>query len=96
MKIPTHRWRRARAGDPEYGRLCACGDLKDEQALRCRHCYAEARRLERPTCACGAPLADLRSTRCKPCSYEAMRGVPVNRAPRAQPQSHPWRRRFVA
>ncbi len=96
MTSPTHRWLRARAGDPEYGRLCSCGDLKDEQALRCRSCYAESRRLEKhDQCRCGAYKLRT-SRRCRRCANDAMRGVPVKRAPRAQPAGHPWRRRLVA
>lgn len=93
--LSTHRWRRARITDAEYGRICACGDLKDQQALRCRACYADARRKdETRACACGGPKTR-NKRQCRPCAHRALIGN-QHAAGRAQPQSHPWRKRRVA
>lgn len=91
----THRWQRARAGDYAYGRICACGNLKDEQALRCRRCYADERRDENArTCPCGGPKSR-QAARCRRCANERLIGN-QHAAGHAQPPSHPWRKRIAA
>lgn len=87
----THRWPRARAGHPDYGRVCGCGNLKDEQALRCRACYADERRDEDArTCECGGPKSR-QSLRCRRCADKLLLGN-QHAAGHAQPSDHPWRK----
>lgn len=91
---PNGHGRRATVKDSEYGRICACGDLKDQQALRCRQCYARHRRNEQArTCGCGGAKSR-QSRQCRSCANLALIGN-QHAAGKAQPQSHPWRKPFV-
>lgn len=93
----THRWARATTRDDRWGPLCACGNLKTDQALTCTDCAVGRRRApnywERRTCACGAPKTK-DASRCRRCANEGMRGVP--RPGRPQPAEHPFRRAEAA
>ncbi len=94
----THRWPRATTQDDAWGRLCACGNLKTDQALTCAHCAAERRRApdywEQRTCACGGPKT-VRRQRCRTCANELARGVDRGSG-RPQPDDHQWRKDTTA
>ncbi len=94
--MTTRRWPRATTLDDRWGRLCACGNLKTDQALTCFDCAVERRRApdywEKRTCPdCGGPKTASKQ-RCRTCANELMRGVAVATG-RAQAADHPWRKR---
>lgn len=94
---PTDARGRIMGGDPRYGRLCDCGNLKNWQSTKCWDCWSEERRDEaywqRRTCACGGPK-HAESSRCRRCKDASQVGRSISG--RRQPENHPWRSRRLA